>query len=174
MAVNSCHLLVLPLFRKYFYQHKKTAGISIYANCQNGEGGIWTLAPLLTTYSLSRGAPSATWVLLQLNKIKIYNMVKYHKRRRWDSNPRPLSESPVFKTGSLNHSDTSPKTAWTVYHPHPHLVKHKFSKATSHAKNKFCRELAHVKKFVLLLFYRATARDRVGFAHEVAWLVAIF
>ena len=32
----------------------------------NGEGGIWTLAPLLTTYSLSRGAPSATWVLLQM------------------------------------------------------------------------------------------------------------
>ena len=31
------------------------------------------------------------------------------KRRRWDSNPRPLSESPVFKTGSLNHSDTSPR-----------------------------------------------------------------
>ena len=27
------------------------------------EGGIWTLAPLLTAYSLSRGAPSATWVL---------------------------------------------------------------------------------------------------------------
>ena len=107
---------------------------NIFFNAWSGEGGIWTLAPLLTTYSLSRGAPSATWVLLQLNKIKIYNMVKYHKRRRWDSNPRPLSESPVFKTGSLNHSDTSPKTAWTVYHPHPHLVKHKFPKATSHAK----------------------------------------
>ena len=28
------------------------------------EGGIWTLAPLLTTYSLSRGAPSTSWVLL--------------------------------------------------------------------------------------------------------------
>ena len=27
---------------------------------RNGEGGIWTLAPLLTTYSLSRGAPSAS------------------------------------------------------------------------------------------------------------------
>ena len=27
------------------------------------EGGIRTLAPLLTAYSLSRGAPSATWVL---------------------------------------------------------------------------------------------------------------
>ena len=33
---------------------------------QNGERGIWTLAPLLTTYSLSRGAPSTTWVLLHL------------------------------------------------------------------------------------------------------------
>ena len=37
----------------------------------NGEGGIWTLAPLLTTYSLSRGAPSATWVLLQMSDQKI-------------------------------------------------------------------------------------------------------
>ena len=27
---------------------------------ESGEGGIWTLAPLLTTYSLSRGAPSAS------------------------------------------------------------------------------------------------------------------
>ena len=35
----------------------------------NGEGGIWTLAPLLTTYSLSRGAPSASWVLLQVCRI---------------------------------------------------------------------------------------------------------
>ena len=32
----------------------------------NGEGGIWTLAPLLTTSSLSRGAPSTTWVLLHM------------------------------------------------------------------------------------------------------------
>ena len=31
----------------------------------NGERGIWTLAPVLPTYSLSRGAPSATWVFLQ-------------------------------------------------------------------------------------------------------------
>ena len=29
-------------------------------------------------------------------------------RRGWDSNPRSLAGSPVFKTGSLNHSDTSP------------------------------------------------------------------
>ena len=31
-----------------------------------GEGGIWTLAPLLTTYPLSRRTPSTTWVLLQM------------------------------------------------------------------------------------------------------------
>ena len=32
----------------------------------SGEEGIWTLAPLLTTYSLSRRAPSASWVLLRI------------------------------------------------------------------------------------------------------------
>ena len=43
------------------------SNLSFRTSCQssNGEGGIWTLAPLLTTYSLSRRAPSATWVLLQ-------------------------------------------------------------------------------------------------------------
>ena len=35
-------------------------------NNHNGEEGIWTLAPLLTTYSLSRRAPSASWVLLHI------------------------------------------------------------------------------------------------------------
>ena len=40
---------------------------------------------------------------------KSLQVIHYSKRRRWDSNPRSLSESPVFKTGSLNHSDTSPK-----------------------------------------------------------------
>ena len=34
-----------------------------------------------------------------------------NKRREWDSNPRLLSKTPVFKTGSLNHSDTSPHKA---------------------------------------------------------------
>ena len=29
-------------------------------------------------------------------------------RRGWDSNPRPISETPVFKTGSINRSDTPP------------------------------------------------------------------
>ena len=37
-------------------------------------------------------------------------------RRGWDSNPRPLAESLVFKTSSLNHSDTSPniKTRYSL------------------------------------------------------------
>ena len=50
----------------------------------NGEGGIWTLAPLLTTYSLSRGAPSAAWVLLQIAE-KISSMWFWHTRNhhRW-------------------------------------------------------------------------------------------
>ncbi len=35
--------------------------------CYNGgEGGIWTLAPAKPTYTLSRGASSATWVLLHM------------------------------------------------------------------------------------------------------------
>ena len=38
----------------------------------NGERGIWTLAPLSTTYSLSRGAPSASWVFLQNVRKIIY------------------------------------------------------------------------------------------------------
>ena len=85
---------------------------SIFLNTfqKNGEGGIWTHAPLLTTYPLSRRAPSTTWVLLQMLS---------KNRRGWDSNPRPLAESPVFKTGSLNHSDTSPELLFSnqlLYH----------------------------------------------------------
>ena len=33
------------------------------------------------------------------------------------------------------------------------------------------RELAHVRSSGRLFFYRATARDRAGFACEVAWLI---
>ena len=43
----------------------------------NGEGGIWTLAPLLTTYSLSRGAPSASWVLLQMPETNVSSLLNY-------------------------------------------------------------------------------------------------
>ena len=42
-----------------------------HSSLSNGERGIWTLAPLLTPYSLSRGAPSTTWVLLQMPELSI-------------------------------------------------------------------------------------------------------
>ena len=54
-------------FKKFFFRFFRyyiyliSSDILLYlATRQNGEGGIWTLAPLLTTYSLSRGAPSAS------------------------------------------------------------------------------------------------------------------
>ena len=57
-------------------------------------------------YSLSRGAPSATWVLLQANR-----HISIWKINGGESGIRTHGsfESPVFKTGSLNHSDISPQ-----------------------------------------------------------------
>ena len=44
------------------------------AGCSFGaEGGICTLACFLDTYSLSRGAPSASWVLLQIRTLSYYS-----------------------------------------------------------------------------------------------------
>ena len=69
---------------------------------QNGEGGIWTLAPLLTTYSLSRGAPSAAWVLLQnaWNHFYIYCRYTQQAERMGFEPMRPFGQT-VFKTASL-------------------------------------------------------------------------
>ena len=67
----------------------------------NGEGGIWTLAPLLTTYSLSRRAPSATWVLLQVLTSWIHD-----ERRGWDSNPRALADKRFSRPPRYDHFDT--------------------------------------------------------------------
>ena len=53
-------------------------------------------------YSLSRGAPSASWVLPQIDGV-------YEKMaERVGFEPTETCASPVFKTGSLNHSDISP------------------------------------------------------------------
>ena len=32
----------------------------------------------------------------------------WKKRRGWDSNPRSLKARPLFESGTINHSDTSP------------------------------------------------------------------
>ena len=61
----------------------------------------------IPSYSLSRGAPSASWVLLQ----------RYEQRwrRERDSNPRCLAASLVFKTSSINHSNISPRVGiWSI------------------------------------------------------------
>ena len=58
-------------------------------------------------YSLSRGAPSAD---LGISPWRSDHLIFRGKdwRREWDSNPRCVAASPVFKTGSLNRSDISP------------------------------------------------------------------
>ena len=47
----------------------KTKAHQMVCFCFGGVRGIWTLARLLTAYSLSRGAPSASWVSLRINKL---------------------------------------------------------------------------------------------------------
>ena len=56
-------------------------------------------------------------------KISLRNTIACHTvlslwRRGWDSNPRSLSGSLVFKTSSINRSDTSPDKASCRITPH--------------------------------------------------------
>ena len=64
------------------------------------------------TYSLSRGAPSPLGYFSNGCMVPP-QQAKGCWRRGWDSNPRSLAGSLVFKTSSLNHSDTSPCMAGT-------------------------------------------------------------
>ena len=60
-------------------------------------------------YSLSRGAPSATWVLLHIaGQYEANDRHIRNWRRERDSNPRYLSVSLVFKTSAINRSAISP------------------------------------------------------------------
>ena len=91
----------------HFYIHVNTfcqkIKSSYLEDLISAEGGIWTLAPLLTTYSLSRRAPSATWVLLQVLTSWIHD-----ERRGWDSNPRALADKRFSRPPRYDHFDTSP------------------------------------------------------------------
>ena len=69
----------------------------------SGEGGIWTLASLLTTCTLSRGVPSASWVLLQTDLQLLFSW-----RREWDSNPRALADKRFSRPPRYDHFDISP------------------------------------------------------------------
>ena len=69
----------------------------------NGEGGILTLAPLLTTCTLSRGVPSTSWVLLQIvDSNNLYNYRRHEclAERVGFEPTRPFGQT-VFKTASL-------------------------------------------------------------------------
>ena len=57
-------------------------------------------------YSLSRGAPSASWVLPQVDgKIQLAERVGFE--------PTDAFTSPVFKTGAFNRSAISPDNEFT-------------------------------------------------------------
>ena len=62
----------------------------------SGEGGIWTLAPLLTTCTLSRGVPSAS-LGTSPNQFPI---IKLEAERVGFEPTRPFGQT-VFKTASL-------------------------------------------------------------------------
>ena len=83
---------------------------------RGGEGGIRTLAPVTPAYSLSRGAPYSHLGTSPRSVFIIYVNVfgACIWRRERDSNPRCLAASPVFKTGSINHSDISPCLALSL------------------------------------------------------------
>ena len=57
---------------KHFFKVFSTSFLA--TSVASGERGIWTLAPLLTTYSLSRGAPSASWVFLLSLILALYSV----------------------------------------------------------------------------------------------------
>ena len=85
------HLIdcVKYFFEVFYFSKFKTS---------NGEGGIWTLAPLLTTYSLSRGAPSAS---LGTSPKFCSKSNSFSKAERVGFEPtRPCGQT-VFKTASL-------------------------------------------------------------------------
>ena len=75
------------------YQRQRFAGIKNPEVFTGKDFGIWRRRRDLNPrdgfppYSLSRGAPSATWVLLHA-KYRIH--LKKMWRREWDSNPRML------------------------------------------------------------------------------------
>ena len=92
-AIISCRFLPVKNFFQVFW---------LLATA-NGEGGIWTLAPLLTTCTLSRGVPSTSWVLLQIvDSNNLYNYRRHEclAERVGFEPTRPFGQT-VFKTASL-------------------------------------------------------------------------
>ena len=125
-ALLSCQQLFYTFLRKFLWIVKQAAFFQVLGDKKmkrtilsitsvhfiflSGERGIWTLAPVLPTYSLSRGAPSTSWVLLQTDDADdLFNLHETCKsRREWDSNPRALSDKRFSRPPRYDRFDTSP------------------------------------------------------------------
>ena len=69
---------------------------------------------VLPAYSLSRGAPSASWVSLRMKRQHMESRKKLAERVGFEPTAQ-FPESLVFKTSSLNRSDISPCSQGLCY-----------------------------------------------------------
>ena len=84
---------------------------------------VVALRSSLTYFSTLRSSLIARLALRKINCVILCRLLGsakthcYMWRRGWDSNPRSLSGSLVFKTSSINRSDTSPDQSLNVCEP---------------------------------------------------------
>ena len=78
---------------------------------RGAEGGIRTPARFYPPTPLAGEPLIATWVLLHGCKLRVHYLLWLEMKSGGESGIRTHGsfESPVFKTGSLNHSDISPR-----------------------------------------------------------------
>ena len=109
-TLSRCQYLFLIFFKKFFYP----TALGKFIRKLNVAYGNKKAKTEMERFELSRrfhdllpfqGSPFSHLG----TSPNVFGKIYLHKkeRRGWDSNPRPIAESPVFKTGSLHHSDTS-------------------------------------------------------------------
>ena len=93
----------------YVYSRKRSATQQLPASCHGFPLSLESRCLMLKHSRGPRHTPSyEKGTREQLNHIHAFHTpCKLLWRCGWDLNPRYLSVSPVFKTGSLNHSDTT-------------------------------------------------------------------
>ena len=88
---------------KFFWDKKMKRTIlsitSVHFIFLSGERGIWTLAPVLPTYSLSRGAPSASWVFLQKDTYQCGILNYYNTKKFFSGEDGIRTHVPVRTNG---------------------------------------------------------------------------
>ncbi len=135
------------LQKRFSGKDRKNLGsldISRFSEVWRGREDLNLRGAFYTPYSLSRGAPSATWVLPQMsNFFSRYSLW----RREWDSNPRMLSHRrfsrPVLSTAQPSlHDCEEPahsQTQAVSYHTEGGLVKNKAKNVCRKSENVFAR-----------------------------------